>query len=77
MIIFCSRGLLSACSYFLSQSPHYCVNLFQVILTTLLKVYVRAGLFEKSRELLDELQDLGYAEDEVTESTSYIYFVFC
>lgn len=38
----------------------------QVILTTLLKVYVRGGLFEKSRELLDKLESLGYAEDEVT-----------
>ncbi|RVW43506.1 hypothetical protein CK203_100913 [Vitis vinifera] len=39
--------------------------LLLVILTTLLKVYVRGGLFEKSRELLAELEDLGYAEDEV------------
>ncbi|XP_034197905.1 pentatricopeptide repeat-containing protein At1g10910, chloroplastic isoform X3 [Prunus dulcis] len=36
-----------------------------VILTTLLKVYVRGGLFEKSRELLAELEALGYAEDEM------------
>lgn len=41
--------------------PHKC----QVILTTLLKVYVRGGLFEKSQELLAELETLGYAEDEV------------
>ena len=41
------------------------VNAWQVILTTLLKVYVRGGLFEKSRELLTELEALGYAEDEV------------
>lgn len=35
------------------------------MLTTLLKVYVRGGLFERSRELLAELDALGYAEDEV------------
>ncbi|CAL5358425.1 unnamed protein product [Camellia sinensis] len=37
----------------------------RVMLTTLLKVYVRGGLFEKSRELLTELEALGYAEDEM------------
>lgn len=37
----------------------------QVILTTLLKVYARGSLFEKSRDLLAELEALGYAEDEV------------
>ena len=37
----------------------------QVILTTLLKVYVRGGLFEKSRELLAELGTLGYADEEL------------
>ncbi|XP_058007045.1 pentatricopeptide repeat-containing protein At1g10910, chloroplastic [Hevea brasiliensis] len=37
----------------------------KVIRTTLLKVYVRGGLFEKSRELLLELEALGYAEDEM------------
>ncbi|XWS54889.1 hypothetical protein CRYUN_Cryun10bG0128500 [Craigia yunnanensis] len=37
----------------------------KVILTTLLKVYVRGGLFEKSRKLLAELETLGYAEDEM------------
>lgn len=42
----------------------------QVILTTLLKVYVRGGLFEKSRELLGELEALGYAEEEVHEDFS-------
>lgn len=73
LLIFCSCGLLYAWSYFTSQSPCYLCNPFQVILTTLLKVYVRAGLFEKSRELLGELRDLGYAKDEVT---SYIYLCF-
>jgi len=43
-------------------------NELQVILTTLLKVYVKGGLFEKSRELLAELKSLGYAEDEVTKT---------
>ncbi|KAL9690756.1 hypothetical protein QQ045_011164 [Rhodiola kirilowii] len=34
----------------------------QVMLSTLLKVYVRGGLFEKAKELLAELEDLdGYA----------------
>ena len=37
----------------------------QVILTTLLKVYVRGGLFEKSKELLTELEAMGFAENEV------------
>ena len=37
----------------------------QVSLTTLLKVYVRGGLFDKSKKLLAELEALGYAEDEV------------
>ncbi|MED6185461.1 hypothetical protein PIB30_118315 [Stylosanthes scabra] len=37
----------------------------KVILTTLLKVYVKGGLFEKSRESLAELKSLGYAEDEM------------
>lgn len=45
-------------------SCSYC-NCLQVILTTLLKAYVRGGLFEQSRELLTELEALGYAEDEV------------
>ncbi|CAI0375804.1 unnamed protein product [Linum tenue] len=35
-----------------------------VILTTLLKVYMRGGLFKKSRELLSQLESLGYAKDE-------------
>lgn len=37
----------------------------QVILTSLLKVYVKGGLFDKSRELLDDLDALGYAQNEV------------
>lgn len=41
------------------------LNAFQVMLTTLLKVYVRGGVFEKSRELLAELEAMGYAHDEV------------
>lgn len=40
-------------------------GVLQVIYTTLLKVYVKGGLFEKSKELLKELEALGYAEDEV------------
>jgi pentatricopeptide repeat protein len=39
--------------------------LLKVILTTLLKVYARRGLFEKAKELLAELETLGYAQDEV------------
>lgn len=34
-------------------------------MTTFLKVYARGHLFEKSEELLSELEALGYAEDEV------------
>lgn len=37
----------------------------QVVMTTLLKVYVRGRLFEKARELLTDLEVLGYAEEEV------------
>ncbi|KAL6494516.1 hypothetical protein OROGR_031316 [Orobanche gracilis] len=40
-------------------------QIYRVILTTLLKVYVKCGLFDKSRKLLDELQFLGYADDEM------------
>uniref|UniRef100_A0A6N2MLI2 Pentacotripeptide-repeat region of PRORP domain-containing protein n=1 Tax=Salix viminalis TaxID=40686 RepID=A0A6N2MLI2_SALVM len=36
-----------------------------VILTTLLKVHVRGGLFEKSRDLLIELDTLGFAKKEM------------
>lgn len=39
--------------------------ILQVFLTTLLKVYVRGTLFEKSRSLLLKLESLGFAEDEV------------
>lgn len=35
------------------------------MLTTLLKVYVRGGLFEKSRELLVKLEAMGFAQEEV------------
>jgi len=45
----------------------------QVILTTLLKVYVRGGLFEKSRDLLVELDTLGFAKDEVNEAQTDIF----
>lgn len=34
-------------------------------MTTLLKVYIKGGLFERSRELLSELESAGYAENEV------------
>ncbi|KAF9611713.1 hypothetical protein IFM89_034896, partial [Coptis chinensis] len=34
-------------------------------MTTFLKVYVRGGLFEKSRQLLLELETLDYARDEM------------
>ncbi|KAG5577468.1 hypothetical protein H5410_057602 [Solanum commersonii] len=37
----------------------------EVIYTTLLKVYVKGGLFEKSKELLKESEALGYAKDEI------------
>lgn len=47
----------------------------QVVLTTLLKVYVRGGLFEKSRELLSELEALGYAEEEV-KSDPLFFFLY-
>uniref|UniRef100_J3N7L0 SWIM-type domain-containing protein n=1 Tax=Oryza brachyantha TaxID=4533 RepID=J3N7L0_ORYBR len=37
----------------------------KVILTTLLKVYSRGGLFEKARELLTELEASSFAHDEM------------
>lgn len=37
----------------------------QVMMTTLLKVYIKGGLFDRSRELLSELESAGYAENEV------------
>ena len=37
----------------------------QVILTTLLKVYSKGGIFEKAKELLTELEASGFAQDEV------------
>lgn len=46
-----------------------------MILTTLLKAYVRGGLFEKSKELLAELEALGYAEDEVLSHCQF--FLVC
>uniref|UniRef100_A0A6N2MDP3 Uncharacterized protein n=1 Tax=Salix viminalis TaxID=40686 RepID=A0A6N2MDP3_SALVM len=36
-----------------------------IIMTTLLKVHVRGGLFEKSRDLLIELDTLGFAKKEL------------
>lgn len=42
-------------------------------MTTLLKVYVRSDLFEKSRVLLNELENLGYAADEVLKIWTYIF----
>lgn len=43
----------------------------QVILTTLLKVYSKGGLFEKAKELLTELEASGFAQDEVKHVVSY------
>lgn len=61
--------------------------ILQVTLTTLLKVYARGHLFEKSQKLLSELETLGYAEDEVVISevissiTDYLeiyyFFLYC
>lgn len=50
-------------------------SILQVILTTLLKVYVKGGLFEKSRVLLNELDAAGFAADEVLKITN-IFFLF-
>lgn len=35
-------------------------------------MYVRGGLFEKSRELLNELEALGYAEEEVIHKGNFV-----
>ena len=74
--------------FFSCQAFTYSVSsttwfLLQVILTTLLKAYVRGGLFGKSREILTELEALGYAKDEVRliplsralHSESYFHYV--
>ncbi|KAB5516297.1 hypothetical protein DKX38_026945 [Salix brachista] len=44
-----------------------------LILTTLLKVHVRGGLFEKSRDLLIELDTLGFAKKEVNEAQTDMF----
>jgi|APAra0007618257_1042622.scaffolds.fasta_scaffold00266_24 hypothetical protein len=41
-------------------------------MTTLLKVYIKGGLFDRSRELLSELESAGYAENEVIR----LYYFF-
>ena len=46
-------------------------------MTTLLKVYVNGGLFDKSRSLLSELEALGYADDEVNITSSSVNMVNC
>lgn len=53
VILIPSRLYDSSCKY------------MQVMMTTLLKVYIKGGLFERSRELLSELESAGYAENEV------------
>uniref|UniRef100_A0A6N2LJU5 Uncharacterized protein n=1 Tax=Salix viminalis TaxID=40686 RepID=A0A6N2LJU5_SALVM len=39
-------------------------SVFRIIMTTLLKVHVRGGLFEKSTDLLIELDTLGFAKEK-------------
>lgn len=41
-------------------------------MTTLLKVYIKGGLFERSRELLSELESAGYAENEVVRQDFFL-----
>lgn len=41
------------------------------MLTTLLKVYSRGGIFEKAKELLTELEASGFAQDEVKDVASH------
>ena len=43
------------------------------MLTTQLKVYVRGRLFEKSRDLLVELDTLGFAKDEVNKAQTDMF----
>jgi pentatricopeptide repeat protein len=40
------------------------------MLTTLLKVYSKGGLFEKAKGLLTELEASGFAQDEVKHVVS-------
>uniref|UniRef100_A0A164U0V3 Pentacotripeptide-repeat region of PRORP domain-containing protein n=1 Tax=Daucus carota subsp. sativus TaxID=79200 RepID=A0A164U0V3_DAUCS len=40
-------------------------SVWQVILTSLLKVYVKGGLFDKARELLNDLDAAGHAQNEI------------
>jgi pentatricopeptide repeat protein len=41
------------------------------MLTTLLKVYSKGGIFEKAKDLLAELEALGFAQDEVKHGVSH------
>jgi pentatricopeptide repeat protein len=42
------------------------------MLTTLLKVYSKCGLFEKAKGLLTELQASSFAQDEAKHVVSHI-----
>lgn len=46
-------------------------------MTTLLKVYIKGGLFDRSRELLSELESVGYAENEVKLAVYTIEKIMC
>jgi pentatricopeptide repeat protein len=41
------------------------------MLTTLLKVYSKGGLFDKAKDLLIELEASGFAQDEVKHVVSH------
>ncbi|KAL6608134.1 hypothetical protein ACP70R_041197 [Stipagrostis hirtigluma subsp. patula] len=45
--------------------PYVLKQPLHVMLTTLLKVYSKGGLFEKAKELLTELEASGFAQDEM------------
>ncbi|KAF8696648.1 hypothetical protein HU200_036267 [Digitaria exilis] len=58
-ILTLSRGIV--CKPDLISAKNYCL----VMLTTLLKVYSKGGIFEKAKELLTELEASGFAQDEM------------
>jgi len=80
---FFSLDYFSYMVFLFCQQINYSLNLWhpclsfwkclQVMLTTQLKVYVRGRLFEKSRDLLVELDTLGFAKDEVNKAQTDMF----
>lgn len=70
ILFFSPCSSISILEQYMSKFCFKCLLCFyhrflQVIYVTLLKVYVKGGLFDKSKDLLKELEALGLADDEV------------